>query len=101
MPQIMREATHPRPDRTDDDVSLETDAAPRLRPCTVETDGSVGAETADWPSPALLMQRRLAERIEADEPEDRWPWRLTVAFVMVSCSAFWITLYAFLRVLIG
>ena len=53
------------------------------------------------PSPALLMQHRLAERVVEDEAADRWPWRVTVAFVLVTCSAFWTTLYALLRVLVG
>ena len=48
-------------------------------------------------SPALRLQQRLAEEIT----EDRWPWSLTAAFVLGTCSAFWITLYALLRLLIG
>ena len=52
-------------------------------------------------SPALRMQQRLAERIGEEAIEDRWPWRATVAFVLVTCSAFWTTVYALLRVLIG
>ena len=79
----------------------------------VASANSVGSALGPWDvshdawnghrplSPALLMQHRLAERIVEDEAADRWPWRVTVAFVLVTCSAFWTTLYALLRVLIG
>ena len=50
------------------------------------------------PSPALLMQQRLAGEIARD---DRWSWRMTVAFVLLTCSAFWTGLYGLLRLVVG
>ena len=48
-------------------------------------------------SPALRLQQRLADEVV----EERWSWRLTAAFVIGTCSAFWVTTYALLRLLIG
>ena len=48
-------------------------------------------------SPALRLQQRLADEVT----EERWPWSLTAAFVIGTCSAFWVMIYAVLRLLIG
>ena len=50
------------------------------------------------PSPALLMQARLADEVTREE---RWSWRLTVTFILVTCTAFWGGLYALMRALVG
>ena len=92
----MAQAAQPIPE------NAERERAAPMRPASAPSLGPWDAAGVPHPasSPALLMQQRLAERI-AEDGVDRWSWRLTVGFVLVSCSAFWTTVYALLRLLLG
>ncbi|MDP1875914.1 hypothetical protein [Phenylobacterium sp.] len=75
----------------------------KLKPFTAEaviTPDIVSPESALWSarlaspsdlgaeSPALRLQDHLRRSLEA-APQDNWSARRTLAFVVVSCGAFW------------
>ncbi len=57
---------------------------PVLRAARLALPSDLGAE-----SPALRLQDQLRRSLEAS-PQDNWSARRTLAFVLVSCGAFWI-----------
>ena len=99
----MPQAAKPMSGYADEPCSDEGSADARPQPVTAagpwHATGAAGTPNAPL-SPALLMQQRLAERI-GDDDVSRWPWRVTVSFVLISCSAFWVALYALLRVIVA
>lgn len=71
--------------------TAEAVAAPksssRPPPRPVARLASPGDLSAD--SPALRLQDHLRRSLEAS-PQDNWSARRTLAFVLVSCGAFWV-----------
>jgi hypothetical protein len=70
--------------------------AREFEPLTVE-------ETLDsLSSPARRMQATLGREFGAVEAEgEPWPLRRTVAFVTITCGAFWTAVYLVVRALVG
>lgn len=57
---------------------------PALWSARLASPGDLGAD-----SPALRLQDHLRRTLEA-APQDNWSARRTLAFVVATCSAFWI-----------
>ncbi len=56
------------------------------------TEG-LGANQTSTPSPARALQGRLSAGLSDPPVEKKWPRSATVAFVIVTCGAFWALVY--------
>jgi hypothetical protein len=57
------------------------------------TPAGADASSVSAPSPARLLQGQLSAELSDPPDEKKWPKSATVAFVVVTCGAFWGAVY--------
>ncbi len=78
--------------------TVQQPSEPRERETiSLSVDASAGAY-----SPARHMQETLGREFAAHyATEEAWPLRRTVAFVMLTCGAFWTAVYFLIAAFVG